>query len=349
MSKSQTIFIRADGSKAIGMGHLNRAYLIAGMLQERFDCSIKVLMRRDPLGEAFAQRRGLAVLAFHATTMNQEIEFLQEMAFKESPSLLVLDVLENDTNAFYMDCLHKFSAPIAAITDDSFKRVIDADLIVNGNPAQIGQDYSGEGGKYLLGPKYFLMDEAYAGAHQDSPKEKVQKVLITLGASDHNDLLFKLLSDLEDVRHDFSLVLIVSSACGYIDRLKEFLNAYSRKYELYIDAPSLAPFWKQADMAITAGGNTLFERIAARVPGVTLCQLIRQNEIAESFERLGVNKNLGFGPELKEGEIKTKLTDFLNDFPSRSKQYGLSPQHVDGRGLERLGNELQTILKGVAL
>jgi len=346
-SSKPTTFIRADGSKAIGMGHLNRAYLMAEMLKERFGSAVRVLMRKDASGEAFARRRGLDVVSFDAATVKEEIEFLQVMAFKESPVLVVLDVLENDTDAFYMDCLHKFGAPIVAITDDSFKHAIDADLIVNGNPAQIGQGYSGERGKYLLGPKHFLMDEAYAGLLQDPPGDTVQKVLITLGASDHHDLLFKLLSVLKEVRQDFSMVLVVSSASGYLERLKKFLNDYPRKYDLYVDAPTLVPFWKQADAAITAGGNTLFERIATRVPGATLCQLRRQNEIADSFEKLGVNFNLGFGPELTEEDIKNKLEDFLSDFSSRLKQYELSRQHADGKGLQRLGNELEPLLKGV--
>lgn len=345
MTGKQTVFIRADGSKAIGMGHLNRAYLIAGMLKADFGFTCKVLMRKDPSGESFARNRGLDVVTFNASTVQEEISFVKKAAEGEPPRLVFLDVLENDTNPEYMDSLRAFGAPVVAITDDSFRRVIKADLIVNGNPAQIGQDYSGEGGKYLLGPKYFLMDEAYAGAHQDRPGKDVRKVLVTLGASDHNDLMFKLLDALKMVSHDFALLLIVSSACGYLDRLKNHLSDHPRKCDLYIDTPTLIPFWRQADCAVTAGGNTLFERIAARVPGVTLCQLIRQNEIAGTFERLGVNVNLGFGPQLSVLKIKEGIEKFLDDPSVRLKQYERSPDHVDGKGLKRLADVLGHLLK----
>lgn len=347
MTDPRAVFIRADGSKAIGMGHLNRAYLIAGMLKADFGLHCKVLMRKDPLGECFAKNRGLDVTTFNAASLKEEIEFLQAAVFQESPQIMVLDVLENDTDPFYMDCLRKFCAPVVAITDDSFRRAINADLIVNGNPAQIGQDYSQENGKYLLGPKYFIMDEAYAGARQARPENRVNKILVTLGASDHNDLLFRLLEVLKSVNQTFTLILIVSSACGYVDRLKKYLSDYPLKCDFYLDAPTLVPFWKQADMAITAGGNTLFERIAARVPGVTLCQLVRQNEIADSFEKLGVNKNLGFGPLLSDEKLKSGIADFLNNAAERIEQFDRSSQFVDGLGLKRLGQEIESLLKGV--
>lgn len=346
MTQTSTVFIRADGSKAIGMGHLNRAYLIAGMLKKDFGFQTKVLMRQDPLGEGFARTRGLDVVTFNAGTVREETSFLRKTAESEPPGLVFLDVLENDTDPVYMDSLRAFRAPVVAITDDSFRRVINADLIINGNPAQTGQDYSRESGKYLLGPKYFVMDGSYAGVHQNPPGKAVRKMLVTLGASDHNDLMFRLLDALKAVKDGFDLLLIVSTATGYIERLKNYLNGYPRKCDLYIDAPTLVPFWKQADCAITAGGNTLFERIAARVPGVTLCQLKRQNEIADAFEKLGVNKNLGFGPELSVSQIKEGIERFLDHPSARSMQYERSPDQVDGKGLERLGQELGSLLKG---
>ena len=56
---------------------------------------------------------------------------------------------------------------------------------------------------------------------------------------------------------------------------------------------SLAPVWSKYLFAITAGGNTLFERICAGVPGLTINQLDRQNGFAQIFEDLHVNINLG--------------------------------------------------------
>jgi spore coat polysaccharide biosynthesis predicted glycosyltransferase SpsG len=340
-------FIRADGSKAIGMGHINRSALLGKMLEERFGIKSRLLMRKDPLGEAFAAARGLDVISFDAPTLKEEIEFLQVLAFEESPVLFALDVLKDDTDAFYMNCVHKFMCPVLAITDDSYQRVIDADLILNGNPLQMGQDYSAEQGrgKYLLGPQYFLMDPAYSYVHDRRPDGKIRKIMVTLGGSDHNDIIFKLLNVFKKVAGEFELLLVVSSSCGYMERLRKSLADCPQEWVLHVDVPSLVPFWRQADAAITAGGNTLFERIAARVPGATLCQLTRQMEIADSFEKLGVNVNLGLGSSVGETELKIQIEEFLKDTQTHIRHFELSPRLVDGRGLERLGDALEPFIK----
>jgi spore coat polysaccharide biosynthesis predicted glycosyltransferase SpsG len=329
------------------MGHINRCSLVAKMLAERFGFKSKLVMKRDALGEPFARSRGLEVLAFDAPTMKEEIEFLQVLAFEDSPALFVLDVLKDDTDAFYMDCVHKFMCPVVAITDDSFQRVIDAELVINANPLQVGQDYSAEKGRYLLGPPYFLMDQTYAKVHTRRPDGNVKKILVTLGASDHNDIVFKLLDALKNVSGDFEVLLIASSASGYLHRLRKFLNGYTRRLDLRVDAPTLVPFWQQADIAITAGGNTLFERIAACVPGATLCQLPRQMEVADKFEAMGLNVNLGFGPTIDSAVLQSGIERFLKDITAHVRHFELAPRVVDGRGLERFGEALDTFFSRV--
>ena len=59
--------------------------------------------------------------------------------------------------------------------------------------------------------------------------------------------------------------------------------------EIHLDVESLFFYWQTCGLAITAGGNTLFERIASGIPGATICQLQRQMEIANSFENFKVN------------------------------------------------------------
>jgi spore coat polysaccharide biosynthesis predicted glycosyltransferase SpsG len=347
---SRTVLIRADGTKSIGMGHINRCSLVAKMLETRFGLKAKLLIKKDAAGEAFAAARGLEVVAFDAPGLKEEIEFLQVYAFEQdAPVLFILDVLKNDTDAFYIDCIHKFMCPVLAITDDTFERVIDADVIVNGNPSQAGRDYSAEQGrgKYLLGPRHFLLDPAYAKAHDRRPDGKIKNVLVTMGGTDHNDILFKLLSAFKTVPGDFELAIVASGACGYIDRLKTCLANYPKPWRLHMDVPTLIPLWQAADAAVTAGGNTLFERIAACVPGATLCQLTQQMEVADGFAKLGVNVNLGFGPDIYEQDLRTRLAAFLQDTEEHRRHYELAPRVVDGGGLERLGDALEPFVKEI--
>lgn len=343
---SQIVFIRADGSKSIGLGHISRACLVSNMLQKSFGLKPKLVTKKDPSTECFIRQRGIdTILLSESFSEKEEIELLLQITETEKPSLFVLDVLEQDINTSYMKAIRKLDCPVIAIIDDSNHRVIDADVIINGNPKQLGQNYSGESGRYLLGPLYFLMDSAYGSVKVRKPEGDIKKILLTFGGGDHNNLLFRVLDTLEKMKRSLSVLVITSKASAYVGRLQEYLKQLTIPSELFVDVSSLVSFWEQCDLAITAAGNTLFERIATRLPGATLCQLDRQMEIANCFESLDVNMNLGFGRNVSDDILRKRITDFIDNNELHHLQYQKSQKVVDGKGLDRLNNEIQSLLR----
>jgi spore coat polysaccharide biosynthesis predicted glycosyltransferase SpsG len=94
---------------------------------------------------------------------------------------------------------------------------------------------------------------------------------------------------------------------------------------------------------VTAGGNTLFERIATRLPGATLCQLELQMKIADAFEKMGVNVNLGLGASLGPDEMARKLDNFLKDFDGHRHQYQKAAGVIDGHGLDHFVQAIEEV------
>ena len=348
---AQAIF-RADGSKIIGMGHLNRVALVAEMLSKRFAFKSKLVMKKDPDAETLMRRKGVETIALpQSASYIDEIKMIKEAAGAGRPSLIVLDVLEQDRDIAFTGSLRKFGCPIIAVTDDSNKRTIDADIIVNGNPNQVGQDYTAERGKYLLGPMYFIMDPQYGDdavrSVNKSPDKDAKKIVLTFGGSDQNNLLFRVLDVLNKMKkRDIHVLIAVSQASGYVERLKKYTGQMGMTNRLVVDADCLAPYWRQCDLAITGGGNTLFERIAANLPGATLCQCDRQMEIADRFESLGVNINLGMGAKMSDGVLAERLGGFIDNEELQYQQRKRSPEITDGKGLSRLGDAIETLLEG---
>ncbi|MDG2449493.1 MAG: hypothetical protein P8M34_07635, partial [Saprospiraceae bacterium] len=130
-----------------------------------------------------------------------------------------------------------------------------------------------------------------------------------------------------------------------IPRLKEYVKTLKKPVELLIDIPGIVKELGDCDFAITAGGNTLFERIAAMKPGVTICQLDRQMEIADKFAELGVNYNLGYGPEMSAEEIFTKISSYLHKREAHLSQIKKAPEYVDGNGLSRVANIFVNLIR----
>lgn len=338
----KTILLRADGSKNIGMGHLSRCCLIANYLFKEKNIQSIIITRNDVATKNFLSNKCKSSIIHYIDenlSLEDELDSVGGFVDDGNISLILLDLLEVNITDKYISGLYKNKLPISAVTDDSEYRVIDVNLILNGNPNQDKFDYSNESGKYLLGPSYFIMDSAYA---EYTRKDNVLngRVLLTLGGSDHNNLIFNVLNVLIDNPSVTEVIIITSKSTGYFSELEKVVNSQSKDITIYNDVPTLKSYWSKCDLAITAGGNTLFERIASGIPGATICQLPRQMEISNKFESLGVNRNLGYGPDIKYEILKKNINDFLEDKKKSSGQIERCREIVSGKGLKYFVDEL---------
>ncbi len=343
----KSILIRAIGSKDIGMGHLSRACLLADFISQKKEYTPILVINDNQDAIGFVSKR------FKSNNVHLLKESLDDKTHaKELSSLLshfnsqtiIFDLLEHHFEGEFLACLKKENKDlfISSIIDDSYYREVDVDLVLNGNPLQVDKDYSHLKTTYLLGPKYFLMDEGYA--HKEASSKKNSCIVLTLGGSDHNNLVFKVLDAIESIEIKEEIIIATSRATGYIDKLKEKVQKSPKKISVELDLNGLMSLWEKASFAITAGGNTLFERIALGVPGVTICQLTRQMEIANQFQKLGANANIGFGPELTTEQIREELKKSLNSSQLREQQISCCAELGIGNGLHLFYKQLTTML-----
>lgn len=328
--------IRADGSKRIGMGHLGRASLIAGAFEARGH-SATIALKENPEAKEFLSGRAGSLHGLGETiSFEDELNALRDLVKSTSAPVFVLDVLNYSDYFEFLGSLKKSGCLTVVVFDDVERTKVEANIAVNGNPCQLGNDYGGYPGTYLMGPRYFIMDERYKDASVRPPGRAIRDVLVTVGGADHNDLLFKLIGAFEAFGKRYHLKIFSTSSTGYVDRLRTRLGGSRLSHELFLDVRTLVPYWAGCDVAVTAGGNTLFERIATRLPGATLCQLDLQMKIADAFESMGVNVNLGLGVDIDERRLSGKLEAFLNDFENHVTQHAKAADVVDGRGLNYL-------------
>lgn len=327
------VLVRADGSKSMGMGHLSRACLVLDALAAR-GYQVQLLVKRNLDAVSFLKSRKIAP-EYLPEEISLQAEFDLIMGrLSPTAGMLVTDVLNHRDYSRLFRELRRKNCISAVIFDDESGACIDADIALNGSPSQPPETYRNCACRYLFGPRYFIMDPSYMNLSVAPPRSSVREVFVTVGGSDHHNLLFKLLRAFDRFGDAYRITIASTTATGYARQLSETLERVRFPVALHLDAPSLLPFWRSSDVAITAGGNTLFERIATRLPGATLCQLKLQMKHAESFERLGVNVNLGYGPDLQHDFLFAKLSDFLNDTAEHMRQYSQASGLVDPRGLE---------------
>lgn len=343
----QPIVIRANGAKSLGMGHLNRCLIVAKHLLLSKGIKSLFIVNDDSSAKDFLQAKKIDFEIIYVDpnfSPEKDAKFISQIVAERSASLILLDLLEEKLTDNFLSTIKQTNKPIASIVDDSNYREVPVDLVLNGNPNQVDFKYPATKTKYLLGPNFFIMDSQYANI-AEKKWHGTNRILVTLGGSDHNNLLFNLLLQLKKIESIDEIIVISSKATGYSEKLLAYAKSYPIKIRVHFDVPGIFNFWKECDLAITAGGNTLFERIASGTPGVTVCQLPRQVEIADKFMELGVNINLGFGLNLDNDNLLKNLKKFIEDKNGRTAQMAKCHSVVNGNGIVEFGNALASLIK----
>ena len=340
------VLIRADGSKKIGMGHINRCYLLATYLTNSYNLKIILLTKEDISTRRFLSNKKQLIEIIYLSpeySYENEINLIDSLININKVKLLLLDLLDVENGFSYLDLLVKINIPICVISDDSYYHTFPVNLVINGNPNQLEDNYIKFKDNYLIGPKYFIMDKSYSTIQKKYNNKS--NVLVSLGGTDHNDIIFVVLKSLIKSNYVEKIVVISSKSSGYSRKLENLaIENKDTEIEIHLDVESLFFYWQTCGLAITAGGNTLFERIASGIPGATVCQLERQMEIANSFENLKVNINLGFGPTLSEKELSVSIENFLKNEKSHLIQREYSSKIVPGNGLELCAEEIVKLI-----
>jgi spore coat polysaccharide biosynthesis predicted glycosyltransferase SpsG len=332
---ARPVFLRGDGAKEIGLGHLTRSRLFGNHLAHHHGFHPVLLVRDDPAARAFLERTDPdAVLLPPAITVEEERQLLERLAGRHADAIVVFDVLEPERLAATLRALARTRVLTVVVCDGPERLSLSADVVVDGSPAQLEHDYSAEVPVYLVGPRNFLMNPPRRTSFPPAPRPQPACLAVTLGGTDQHDLLFRALDAIEDVRPELPVRVAVSRSSGQLARLE---RARRDRCEVLVDLDGLEELWAGADLALTAGGNTLFERIAAGLPGATLCQMGQQTSHAEAFCRLGVNFDLGCGPQLSDRALRDRLSRFLQDRELHFAQSRRAATVVDGLGLERVG------------
>ena len=99
--------------------------------------------------------------------------------------------------------------------------------------------------------------------------------------------------------------------------------------------PTLASLLSKADVAISAGGDTLFELACVGTPALVLYEESHEGERANAFQKLGFGSNLGCGARVNADRLCAAL-ERLEDPRGRNDQSQAGKRIVDGRGAARV-------------
>src|SRR5690606_1406709 len=118
--------------------------------------------------------------------------------------------------------------------------------------------------------------------------------------------------------------------------LQAVLLRYRRKIRLERSVTDMPALMQWADVAISAGGSTVWEMCLMGLPMITIVLADNQLFSAQTLAQYGASVNLGWYTEARKDTIITTLERLCADGNQRAAMSAAGRQLVDGRGAERV-------------
>ncbi len=310
--------IRADGGPGVGLGHVRRCFALGSALKAR---GLEVVI----LADCAALADLAAAAGFAATPCGADEAAIMDKA--EGAAVLVFD-------HYHLD-MSLLSAPILLAFDDTEARPTPADVVVNGSPAASASVYASLGArKVLSGPAYQVIRMDLERPDDRDPAGLPRRMLVTIGGGDPRAMLPVLAKWLGGPRFKDMRVDLVVGAYAQAPHVPDGVT-------LHKDPANMAELIAQADMAVSAAGQTLMELLYCGVPTAVLCLAENQAPNLNALEREGVVLAAGNADDSNWLEtLDAAVNKLLTDPALRTTLSTKAGQLVDGKGAQRIAEAI---------
>lgn len=340
-------YFRADGSAAAGAGHLMRCLTVAQELQKRIEHpeDICFLCAEEASAELLRSREmPVKVLGTDPADLEEELPALEAM-LPDSLSVFLVDSYYV-TDA-YLAGLKRFGTVI--LLDDMQQHGFPVDGVINYNLFASAEKYRelyGTETPQYLGAAYVPVRQQFCKASEAyAVTDRVTDILITTGGGDRDNIAGAILKELcehqlEDCEVRYHLV--VGRFNPNRDRLEQYAEEHSEVI-LHCDVQDMAGLMAECQLAVTAGGTTIYELAVLGVPFVCFSYAENQEGLTEWIGSHGTAGYAGawhYAPEQTLERIGDWCLRAYEDRAVRQRAYEAERTLVDGRGAARIAQIL---------
>lgn len=349
------IVVRVDASRDIGTGHVVRCRTLADELRRR-GASVSFVMRahRGHLAEAVraagfpvsllpppaagvAGAEGPYDAWLGAAASADAAETIATLG-SARPDWLIVD--HYAVPAAWEERLRGHVGRLLAIDDLGRPHAADVLLDQNYSADSEGRyrDAALAGMRRLLGPRYALLQPAYAAARAAAVprRDAVRRIVLFFGGADPGNVTGLALAALDAPAFaGIAVDVVVGSSNPH--RAAIAAQAAARpQTALHVDVPSLAGLFAAADLALGAGGGTMWERCCLGLPALVVSIAENQVPASRDLDRAGVVRYLGGHRDLSVTSLRTAVAELVADAPARRAMAERGWLLVDGLGTRRV-------------
>ena len=225
--------------------------------------------------------------------------------------------------------------------DDLLDPPACADMLINSACHLSGFEVHGI--PALLGARYAIIDRRFAELPRRDPKRPVEKVLITLGMVDPDNVVCSAIEALNVLKKqgiNLDVTVVTSTASPHLIAVRECIARSDGHVRLMLDARDMVAVLAETDLVVGAGGVSLMERLAAGVPSVSLVIAENQKLFVESAAAKGGTVYAGTASRLLPIEMAEIIRQLIADPLRRASMVQAGAHLIDGHGANRVANAL---------
>lgn len=357
------VALRTDASLQIGMGHFMRCLALARGLraagaQCRFICrdlpghaadriraeGFETLLLPAPDGPA---PNGPSAHAPWAGVGWEEDAAQTRAALGDPPDWLVVDHYAFE--ARWEKAARPAGTRLMAI-DDLADRDHACDLLLDQNLGREAADYDGrvpDQARRLIGPRHALLRPEFAQARVTAQAGRagrgLGRILVTMGGVDQADATSAVLEALRTapLPPGLRLCVVMGARAPALDGVRALARQMPWPTEVCVDVADMAALMAEADLAITAGGGTTWERCCLGLPGVIVQVADNQAGILRAMVAAGAA--LDPGPLRAPGfaaALRAQVAQAARDLEALSQA---TAALCDGAGVGRVVRQMLTL------
>jgi UDP-2,4-diacetamido-2,4,6-trideoxy-beta-L-altropyranose hydrolase len=324
------VCILTEGGKNIGFGHITRCTAIYQVFQERAVQSTFIINGDESVRQQF---KGSSIGFDWLNDTERLFSYIEDA-----------DVVFVDSYLAGYDLYEKISdiAGTGVYFDDNIRMNYPKGFVVNGAILAERLPYpKRKGVTYLLGAQYAPLRKEFWDVPAKSIRDSIESAMITFGGADICNLTPKILKLLIDTHPGLLKKVIIGKSFQNRTEI-ESLKDHNTEMVCYPDAAEMKKAMLESDIAISAGGQTLYELARIGVPTISVCVADNQLRNVREWADVGFLKYIGWKTcgDLEE-ELESSL-EYLANKRVRIDMSEIGRRIIDGQGCKRIVNGIRS-------
>jgi UDP-2,4-diacetamido-2,4,6-trideoxy-beta-L-altropyranose hydrolase len=329
------ILFFADSGPSVGGGHVMRCLTLAqALVGQGAACAFAATPDAMRLLETFAPA-DIERLPIPEGTASRQAAPVADLARTWGAQAAVLDhyAAGPGDEAMIRTGVHRL------LVLDDLKRGHLCDLVLDSNLDRAAADYPGV--ESLTGPAYALVRPEFAALRVQTlarrTTAKPTRLLIALGLTDVGGITAPVVETILPTLGDLQVDIVLGQGAPSLSTLAP-LTSRDPRLTLHVDTRDMAALTAAADLAIGAGGSSVWERCCLGLPTLTLILADNQREAAQALAARGAVE------VVEEGDIGGRIAALLTDRSRLAAMSAAASAICDGRGAARVAERLLAIL-----